>query len=308
MIRRRFASVTAVTFVALGFLTSSCSTVSGDAASVDGRTISQSDFEDMLGGYAAGVNGALDSNGTVLGSVARGLLTDWIGTQVLHAALVDRGIEIGDDALASARAELETNAGFADVGSAAQDFYVLATAVRDEFLAANSVSDDEARSSYEEGAVTSGVYCLRGILADDRAGIDEIAAQLAFGADFAEVAVEFSTDTSTGPNGGILANGQTGAECLGAAEIEAGGDPALVEGIVDLGVGEITDPIELASGKFVIVTIRPFDEVADEIVDLLSRAPAEEARDRAFESAKVSVSSRYGRWDPTTGSVVELDA
>lgn len=305
MIRRRFALVS---LVVLAPFVASCSSVSGDAASVDGASISQSDFEDMLGGYAAGVEGALDSNGTVLGSVARGLLTDWIGTEVLRAALVDQGVEISDDALAAARVELEAKAGFADVGPAAQDFYVLATAVRDEFLSANSFTDDEARSTYEEGSAASGVYCLRGILADDRAGIDEIAARLAFGADFAEVAVEFSTDTSTGPNGGILSNAQTGAECLDSAEIEAGGDPALVEGLVDLGVGEVSDPIELASGKFVIVTIRPFDEVADEIVDLLSRAPAEEARDRAFEAANVSVSSRYGRWDPATGSVVELDA
>lgn len=304
MSRRRLALVALV----LAPFVASCSSVSGDAASVDGRSITQADFEDMLGGYASGLNGALDSNGTVLGSVARGLLTDWIGTEVLRAALSEQGVEIDDDALDAARSQLEGQAGFADVGTVAQDFYVLATAVRNEFLASNSVSEDEARAAYEEGAVTSGVYCLRGILADDRAGIDEVAARLAFGADFAEVAVEFSTDTSTGPNGGILRNDQTGEECLGALEIESGGDPALVEGIIDLGTDEISEPIELASGKWVIVTVRPFDEVGDEIVARLSLAPAEEARDRAFESVNVSVSSRYGRWDPTTATVVELDA
>ena len=51
MIRRRFALVS---LVVLAPFVASCSSVSGDAASVDGASISQSDFEDMLGGYAAG--------------------------------------------------------------------------------------------------------------------------------------------------------------------------------------------------------------------------------------------------------------
>jgi len=294
--------------LALAPLLASCSIVSGDAATVNGESISQADFETMLGEYAAGVNGALDSNGTVLGSVARGLLTDWIGTQVLDSALSADGVEIDDESLTVARQQLELQAGFADVGEATQDFYVFATAVRNVFLATHTIDEDEARSIYEQGAGSSGFYCLRGILTDDRADIDEVVARLAFGAEFAEVAVDYSADPSSAPSGGILSNAQTGDECLGALDFESGSDPTLVGALIELGVGEISEPIELSSGKWVVITIRPFDEVADEISSKLSLAPAEEARDRAFESVSVSVSSRYGRWDPVTGSVVDLVA
>lgn len=286
-------------------LASGCSSVTTDAVDVDGRSLSKADFEELLDGYADAVPSSRLDTGAVSAPVARGLLTDWITTQVLAAELDRLEVEVSADDLAAARASLTGQQGFSDASATTQSFYELATAVRDVFARTFGPTDDELRSTYEGGPAKSGVYCMRGILTDSREAADAAALRVAAGEDFATVAREVSTDAS-GADGGILRNTSTGLECLDQKTIDTQALPEFAANVGSLTIGAVSVPFEIADGKWLIVHLRPFDEVADDVRELIGVEAAAAARAQAIATTTVHVSSEYGRWDPTTGQVVSV--
>ena len=66
-----------------------------------------------------------------------------------------------------------------------------------------------------------------------------------------------------------------------------------------------TDPVQSEFGWHVIL-VRPYDEVADDLLTLVSTAPGDAALTGELATADVSVDPRYGRWDPVRGDVVSL--
>ena len=280
-------------------LLSACSSVRTDAAEVNGETISREKFETLLDGYADAIPTSRRSNGAVDISIARGLLTDWVTTRILLAELTAAGVEVSEADLDEARGVLEPQDGFDLAGPDTQDFYVLATAVRTVFTRSFGISEAQARQAYEQGAAD--IQCLRGILTQDLDGINAAALRLTTGEDFATVAAEVSTD-STKDNGGILSDQQSGKECLSLDSL-ATGAPEFVGALEGVAIGANTAPFELSSGGWVILNRRPFDEVADEVRDILGTNTADDARISAIIASDVTVSSEYGRWDPATGTV-----
>jgi hypothetical protein len=280
-------------------LLSACSSVRTDAAEVNGEALGRDTFETLLDGYADAVPTSRLSNGAVDISIARGLLTDWVTTRILLAELTATGVEVADTDLEAARNVLEPQAGFSVAGPDTQDFYVLATAVRTVFTRTFGISAAQAREIYERG--DSDLQCLRGILTQDLDSINAAALRLTTGENFATVAAEVSTD-STKDNGGILSDQQSGKECLSLDSLAAGA-PEFIDALDGVAIGANTAPFELSSGGWVILNRRPFDEVADEVRDILGTSSADDARISAIIASDVTVSSEYGRWDPTTGTV-----
>lgn len=295
----RAAACAAALVIGGGTFLSSCSSVRTDAAVVDGDTLSRDTFETLLDGYADAIPTSRHGNGAVDISIARGLITDWVTTHILVTELAHEGREISNDDLDEARAILEPQDGFATAGPETQDFYVLATAVRRVFNDTFGVSDGDARDAYDNGQTE--IVCLRGILTDDADAINAAALRLSTGEDFATVATEVSTD-STKANGGILSDQQTGSECLSLSSL-VDGAPELVQPLFGVRPGGNTAPFELSTGGWAILHIRTYDEVANEVRDSLGSQAADGARIAAVSASEVSVSSEYGRWDPTTGTV-----
>ena len=280
-------------------LLSSCSSVRTDAAKVNGDSLSRNSFETLLDGYADAIPTSRLPNGSVDISIARGLITDWVTTRVLLAELTAADVELSDADLAEARSILEPQSGFEAASTETQDFYVLATAVRRVFTATFGMSDADARDAYESG--TASLTCLRGILTADQTAIDNAAVRLAAGEDFAAVASEVSTD-STKTNGGILSDQQGGKECLSIDSLSTGA-PELLAALDGVAVGGNSLPFQLSSGEWAILQIRPYEEVASEVLDTLGTSSADDARIAAVVAADVSVSGEYGAWDPSTGTV-----
>ncbi len=298
-IKSRLLVVGAIGALSAASLLSSCSSVRTDAAKVNGESLSRDSFETLLDGYADAIPTSRLPNGSVDISIARGLLTDWVTTRVLLAELTDSGIDVTDDDLAEARSILEPQPGFEAAATKTQDFYVLATAVRRVFTSNFGMTDAQAREAYESG--TASLACLRGILTADQTAIDSAAVRLASGEDFATVASEVSTD-STKSNGGILSDQQGGKECLSIDSLSTGA-PELLAALDGVAVGGNSLPFQLSSGEWVILHIRPYDEVASEVLDTLGTSTADDARIAAIVASDVSVSSEYGVWDPSTGTV-----
>lgn len=296
---RRLIALVATLAIGGSTLLSSCSSVRTDAVVVDGERLSRDTFETLLDGYADAIPTSRRSNGAVDISIARGLITDWVTTRILIADLADEGIEISNADLDEARSILEPQDGFATAGPDTQEFYVLATAVRRVFNETFGISEADAREAYDNGRTE--IVCLRGILTDDADAINAAALRLSAGEDFAVVAAEVSTD-STKDNGGILSDQQTGSECLSLSSLTQGA-PELVQPLFGVAPGGNTAPFELSAGGWAILHIRTYDEVAGEVRDSLGSQSADAARIAAITASDVSVSSEYGRWDPTTGTV-----
>lgn len=282
---------------------SACSSVESTAIRVNGNELSGSDFDELLIGYADAIPNAEADTGTVNGSVARGLLSDWATTTILRERLSAAGRDVTDADLAEARSILEQQAGFADASPTAQNFYVLATAVQRVFADAFGPSLDELRESYDVGPSSSGVYCLRAILVTDEVVIGEIGAQLAAGADFADVAAEFSIDSSAA-NGGIITDPGSGVACFDQVTLASQIVPEFATALSVARIGVPTPPFEIPNVGWVIAVLRPFDEVADDVREVVGIGAAESERIDAIAGAEVWVSSEYGIWDAANGRVV----
>jgi peptidylprolyl isomerase/foldase protein PrsA len=282
---------------------SACSSVEPTALRVDGRELSGSEFDELLAGYALAIPNSESPAGTVNSSVARGLLSDWATTNILNDRLAEQGVTLTDADLAEARAGLEQQAGFAEAAPAAQDFYVLATAVQTVFASTFGPSSDELRQTYDAGPRASGVYCLRAILVTDAVVITEIDAQLAGGGDFAELAAQYSIDGSAA-DGGVISDPGSGLTCFDQVALSSQIVPEFATALADAEIGTPTDPFELPGVGWVIALLRPYDEVADDVRELVGLDAAETERLDAISSAEVWVSAEYGVWDSATGRVV----
>lgn len=282
---------------------SSCSSVSSDAITVNGESLSRTDFDEIVVGYAAGFPGSVLETGALNASMARGFLTDWATTQIYATRLEADGVAVTDEQIADAREGLARQAGFAEASEVAQNFYVYAAAVRTAFEERYGLTDAEIRDLYEAGPSSSKVYCLRGILTADEPRIGEAALRLATGEDFAAVAAEISSDP-TKVNGGILQNPRTGGACLDEETLLGQVAPQFAEALASVGIDEPTAPFEIPDVGWVILILRPFDEVVDGIRDVIAQPGLAELRDELLRTADVSVGSQYGRWDATKGEVI----
>lgn len=305
-LRRLPVRRTALASLAIGALIaglSACSSVGSDAARIDGRTLSTSDFDELIDGFTAAVPSALMSSGNVSAESARSLLADWITTIAIENSLAADGIEVSTDDDAAAMADLMQQPSFAAASDLVRDFYAHATAVR-AVLAEQSAPDAaELEATYNDGAEASGVVCARAILVDTEDDMATVQARLEAGDDFAAVASELSKDSSS-QDGGILANPSTGAPCSTLDDMKMGVTPEFADAITSAEIGVPSEPFEIDGAGWVIIVLRPFDEVADDLAGLMSSGGNLEFVKAAVDKADIWVSSEYGVFDRDTATIV----
>ena len=66
-----------------------------------------------------------------------------------------------------------------------------------------------------------------------------------------------------------------------------------------------TEPVHSQFGYHVILA-RPFDEVGEDLTELIATAPGDAALTGRLATGDITVDPRYGRWDAARGSVVSL--
>jgi len=282
---------------------SACSSVESTAIRVNGQSLSGGDFDELLTGYAAAIPSAQNETGTMNAAVARGLLSDWATTVVLTESLAARDVEIDQDDLDEARGILEAQAGFGDASITAQDFYVRATAVQRVFANTFGPSTDELRALYDAGPSESGAFCLRAILVTDETLIADISNQLDAGADFGQLAAQYSIDSSAA-NGGIVTDPGSGIACFDRVALSSQIVPEFAVALSNAEVAVPTPPFEIPNVGWVIALLRPFDEIADDVRELVGLGASEAERQTVLSTADVWVASEYGIWEAETGRVV----
>lgn len=299
----RRTTLATLAMCALASTMTACSSVGHDAARIDGTSLSNADFDDLLDGFASAVPSALTLSGNVSAESARSLLSDWITTVAIENALAADGVEVSADDDAAAMDGLMQQPSFSAASAEVRDFYAHATAVRAVLDLQTAPDDAELQAVYDDGASSSGVVCARAILVATADEMAAVQARLDGGDDFATVASEISTDSSAA-DGGILANPTTGGPCSSLDDMTAAVTPEFADAITGSEIGVPSEPFELAGAGWVIIVLRPFDEVAGEVRGLLSRGDGLEYVRVAVDGADIWVSSEYGVFDRETASIV----
>jgi parvulin-like peptidyl-prolyl isomerase len=303
---------------AFGLVASACSTVSPDAASVNGESIDRSTFDDQLSLYAdneaflarvsSSGQGAVEGNGdgTVSADFARQVLQREIVLLVIQQQNAERGATVTPDIEAAAREDVIAQFGleafdgfpasFQDtlVDQNAQVFLLRAA------VAGNALDDSELQAVFEEDPSQFAEVCAAHILVATEEEADEVLARLEGGEDFATVAAEVSTDSGSAANGGNL-----GCVARGVTV------PEFEDALFATPEGEISDPVETEFGFHVIEVLQhndPTFEAAKPLVLQRVLADSNEGFNTvlngALAAADVTVDPRYGRWNPLLSIVV----
>ena len=298
-----------------------CSSVTDtQAATVNGDTITADDVEEELlairsnDGYRGAVERSLAEQGLSVTGQGEGsfdtafaarLLSLGVFFELIDQEARDRGIGVSAADMEDARPATVASVGGEEVFAAFPEDY-REELVRRQALAgkiqeaiAPSPTTEQARAYYEENRSDFAAVCVSHIFASAergpeaaRARIDELARQLAAGADFRVLASEQSDDPAAAAEGGNL-----GCQARGNLL------PAFEQAAFALPVGQISEPVETNVGfHLILVNERrelPFQEVQDQVLAALEgeRVPvfAEFVNDLTCR-AQVEVNPRYGTW------------
>lgn len=306
MISRRFPLLVATaTVVVASLVASSCSSVSDDAARVNGRSLSADELDELIVSYEKSTN---DPETAIAGprgaNVAREILTTWVSTSLILDLIADAGAEVTEEALAESEAMLNGQAGFADADQKVRELFILDTAAKATLARLLAPSASGLATTYEQGPAASGVVCVRAILSDSKESIDVAAFRVASGESFADVAAEVSMDPS-GADGGVL-GGPEGSQCIEFASVVGTVANEFVVALENTPIGQVSTAFEIPNAGWAILLQRDFDEVGDDVAALVGSQLAASATVDAVRVAKVWVDAEYGRWDPSTSTVIAL--
>ena len=298
-----------------------CSAVSDTrAATVNGDVISAEELEDELlairgnESYRGAVERSLAQQGLSVAGEGEGSFDTAFAARLLSLGvffeLIDqearaRGIGVSAADLEDAGPATMASVGGEEVFAAFPEDYQ-EELIRRQALASNvqeavaPVPDiEQAQEYYEQNRSEFAGVCVSHIFAsaergpdEARARIDDLAAQLAAGADFRVLAAEQSDDPAAAAERGSL-----GCQARGSFL------PAFEEVAYQLPVGQVSEPVETDFGfHLILVEDRrelPFEEVQAQVMETLEgqRVPvfAEFVNDVTCR-AEVDVNPRYGSW------------
>lgn len=307
MYRRITIALGALAVAALG---AGCTTFSDNdaVARVGDHQLSRSDLESLVNGDDASESttpgstpdpvAADDATDTLTGDDARQWIGLWVQDQLLKSVLADSDGEVTDANRQQERQALEQQQGFTGLPATQQDLYVELNATANVVGRLN-FDADEHRESYEAGMQESGVACLGAIILDSRADANDALADIEAGSEFAEVARERSTNPQLAQAGGSLG-------CATTDQLRQQLPAPLLQAAGDTPVGDVSDPVQLPGGagapaQWVVLTHLPFDEVQEDLAQLLGQDAATRLVQRKANDADIYVDPRYGSFDVDAG-------
>lgn len=157
---------------------------------------------------------------------------------------------------------------------------ILYTKHQEWFLKNNPVSDEDVEKSYEENKDQFKKVDADHILVEDEKTAKEVKEKLDNGADFAELAKEYSKDTGNADKGGALGEFK-----------KADMVPQFSEKAFSMKEGEISDPVETQFGWHIIKLNKINESLTDEDKQVLRKTledqKYEEYKNELFENADI---------------------
>ncbi len=322
--------------VALATLGAACSSGTSPALTVDGWSVSTSDFQDQLDSFAAvyeSANGTAtdlyeEDGKTYSTTFTSAFLNDQMNLQLAQMGVEERGLEVTSADTDQAKATLEKSFVNQSDGSSVFDQLdesyqqvliagVAAQSVLGRALVADSATDEGLRKLFDaspeqfagDQACVSHILILAGSNPGQGTPTDEeyaaaltkiqgVESQLQGTSNFAELA-QANSDDGSATSGGDLG-------CAPKGSFVAEFDDA----VWSQPVGEVGPPVKTSYGYHLILVRKrgpvTFDDVKDQLAASL-QANAESLLTtelaRLAKDADISVNGRYGRFDPETGQI-----
>lgn len=309
-------------------LASACQKPQHAAAIVNGSRITDQQVVDELTAIRGNADyvQSIESGGTVKvqgakdGSFDTGFVAQVLRLQIAYELVrqevVRRNITIDGECRAAALqdtyATLSTT-GNADDGKAVYDKFPAAyqqtlanrnaefTALQASLVSQPCQAGDVAAAYFNAHPEAFAQSCLA-VIFTDPAKAPDLYQQLQAGADFAALASANSTDAQSAGQGGSVG-------CLTAQEMPQ----EVAAAIASLQPGQVAPPVPASSGgtDFIVKLVERkapsgLEEVRQQASELAANEANQAVNDwltKALADAQISVDSRYGTWDPTTGSI-----
>ena len=291
-----------VAALAVAALLSSCSTVtpSSGAFSVNGVDYPADDFSALMEDLASGGQFQL-TNGKINAADYIPIIRTLVRYEAYRQMSGDFGLEETDAVRTKVTTDAEASEGWASFPESVKKV-VVDLGVADAVLATAKVpSQSDLKSLYEAAPASTGVLCMSHILVETEGDARDVLARLAAGDKFADVAREVSTEPAAKDSGGSLGP-SADQPCQTLSGVQAGYDPAFVDGAVAAKPGVPTAPVKTSFGWHVIL-VHPFADVAADVGRVLADDPGNALLAGWMTTADISVDPRYGTWKPARATI-----
>ncbi len=286
--------------VALAIVVSSCGSTSNSAAEIGGTKISRGELELTITELSdVGQTPVVD--GEVAGDTARSILTALVQGAAAKQLLKKYGQEINDADRDEISGSLSQNTDTSEFTEHLKDLIIELNAGS---LALKRVVAPDAKTAskmYDEAPASLGVMCVRHLVVEQEAKAKEALTKISAGADFAEVAGEYSIEPNAKESGGALSGANNA--CMLLSEYQSGFDPDFTAGALLAKSGVATGPVKSSFGYHIIL-VRPFVEVAADISALLEENAGELLFNGYLATTKIKVDSAYGVWNSARGAII----
>lgn len=286
--------------VTLAVVVSSCGSTSNSAAEIAGAEISRDELELTITELSdAGQTPVVD--GEVAGDTARSILTALIQGAGAKQLLKKYGQEITEADREEISLSLSQNT---DTTAFTEHLKNLIVELNAGSLALKRVVAPDAKTAakmYDEAPASLGVMCVRHLVVEQEAKAKEALTKISAGADFAEVAGEYSIEPNAKESGGALSGANNA--CMLLSEYQSGFDPGFTAGALLAKSGVATGPVKSSFGYHIIL-VRPFVEVAADISALLEANAGELLLNGYLATTKIKVDSAYGVWNSARGAII----
>ena len=296
---RKFGVVAAAT---LAFSTlAGCGEVMQNDAIAIGRSSVSEDYVNVIIEQLAEVDQVQLVDGRIEGEALRSVITAILRNQATSEFLAANGLSVNDDERQQVVDQYGEDPQFDLVGAELQELLI---SLNSQDLALSRVdvpTRETLATMYDKEPASLGVMCARHLLVDTESAARAAMQRVLDGEDFADVAAEVSTEPNADQTGGALAGEDN--DCLALGVYQEQFDNAFVVGALKARAGVPTDPVKSSFGYHVIF-IRPFDEVADSVEATINEQPGQYLLSGYLATSKITVASRYGKWDPSVGQIV----
>ena len=276
------------------------SATSTDALRVGTHSVTSGYLETIL--TQLGESGQITiENDQVPGDSSRSVLTALYRGEATKELLAQYGEEITDADRDKVRTQVAQDPAFANLGAELQELIISLNAGDLALARITAPNEGELKAMYESSPASLGMMCVAHLLVEDESTAREALDVLAGGADFTKVAGDYSIEPGAKDSGGVL--GGTEGDCIPLTDYQTQFDNDFVAGALEAKAGVATGPVKSSFGYHVIY-VRPFDDVKLSLTTLLAKNPGEFLIGGYMATADVKIGSKYGRYNPATGTIV----
>ena len=240
-------------------------------------------------------------NGQVPADSSRSVLNALYRGEATKELLAKYGVEVTDADRTKVTTQVSQDPAFAGLGKDLQELIVSLNAGDLALARITAPSEADLKAMYETAPASLGMMCVAHLVVKDESTAREALGVLDSGEKFATVAAKYSIEPGADKSGGVL--GSADGDCIPLTDYQSKFDKDFVAGALSAKAGVPTGPVKSSFGYHVIY-IRPFDDVKLSVTTLMKTNPGEFLISGYMATADVKIGSKYGRYNPATGTIV----